>query len=208
MVHEGSKRMNLLQYSGPSCRAQSASGSKVLPLILGPAETARTKSLGAWRALGGSCFQYSSHIRDVESSAPASLLRARGENQKGNRRPAQPRAKRPRYWPYQVPGRGVPGPARVETQGGSCAGNTVHSVPGGIIGAAEGISRKNCGSGSGSPQSRHSAYIETDRFAYLIHSQPAREASPYILPKGSALQNVSYAPADQPVHSLRSPGHL
>jgi hypothetical protein len=39
MVHEGSKRMNLFQYSGPSCGAQSASGSKVLPLILGPAET-------------------------------------------------------------------------------------------------------------------------------------------------------------------------
>ena len=31
MVHEGSKRMNLFQYSGPSCRAQSASGSKVMP---------------------------------------------------------------------------------------------------------------------------------------------------------------------------------
>jgi hypothetical protein len=123
---------------------------------------------------------------------------ARGENQKAiGRRPARPRAKRPRYWPYRVPGRGVPAPARVETQGGSCAGNTVHSVPGGAIGAAESISRKNCGSGSGSPQNRRSACIETDRFAYLSHSQPAREASLYILTKHSALQNVSHGLADR-----------
>src|ERR1700733_10363937 len=121
MVHEGSKRMNLFQYSGPSCGAQSASGSKVLPLILRPAETARTKSLMAWPALGGSCFQDSSRIRDVESSAPASLLGLGEKTKKAiGRRPARPRARRPRYWPYQVPGRGVPGPARVETQGGSC----------------------------------------------------------------------------------------
>jgi hypothetical protein len=86
-------------------------------------------------------------------------------------RPARPEARRRRYWPSPRPGRGVPGPARVGTQGGSCAGNIVHSVPGGTIRAAEGIFRKSCGSGSGSPQDRRSAYIETDRFSYLSHSQ-------------------------------------
>jgi hypothetical protein len=46
-----------------------------MPFILGPTDTARAKSLGTWRALDGSCFQYSSRIRDVELPAPASLLR-------------------------------------------------------------------------------------------------------------------------------------
>jgi hypothetical protein len=75
MVHEGSKRMNLFQYSGPSCRAQSASGSKVMSPIVGSGRCSSGKSLGAWRALGRSCFQYSSRIRDVESSGLASPLR-------------------------------------------------------------------------------------------------------------------------------------
>jgi hypothetical protein len=75
MVHEGSQRMNLFQYSGPSCRAQSASGSKVMPPILGSGRYRSGKSLGAWCALGRSCFQCSSRIRDVESSGLASLLR-------------------------------------------------------------------------------------------------------------------------------------
>jgi hypothetical protein len=174
MVHEGSNRMNLFQYSGPSCRAQSASGSKVMsPGQEEPIWVARPKGLGALRAHWAvRVFKYSRCIRDLESSRPASPLQTLAEKTKkeiGETRPTQ--ARRRRYWPSPAPGRGVPGPARVGTQGGSCAGNTVHSVPGGTIRAAEGIFRKSCGSGSGSPQDRRSAYIETDRFSYLSHSQ-------------------------------------
>ena len=172
--------------------------------------------LCAHPAVGFSIFKLHPKRGSAQAGEPSS--NARGENQnRESEKPARPEARRRRCWWPQALGLGVPGLARLGIQGDRCAGNTVHSVPGGTKRASEGTSRKDCGSGSGSPPGRRSAYIETDRFAYLSHSQPAREASLYILTKHSALQNVSYALADQPVHSCVSramsagpcqPGHL
>jgi hypothetical protein len=88
MVHEGSNRMNRFQYSGPSCRAQSASDPKVMgPCHDGPTWSRQNGFDALMRALGGSCFQYSSCIRSVESpKAGEPSSNARGEKQKGNRR--------------------------------------------------------------------------------------------------------------------------
>jgi hypothetical protein len=85
-------RMNRFQYSGPTCRAQSASDPASDSKVMGPCHDRPTWSRqnrvdALMRALGGSCFQYSSCIRSVESpKAGEPSSNARGEKQKGNRR--------------------------------------------------------------------------------------------------------------------------
>ena len=205
--------MNLFQYSGPSCRAQSASR------LEGNAPHPRTGRAGSHQKSAAlrphsavRVFNILAHPRREIVQAGEASAKARGENQKGNRaRAARAEARRRRYWP--PPAHGVLDLARVGTPGDRCAGSIVHSVPGGAIGGVDSIFRRNCVSGSGSPPWHHSVYIETDRFSYLTTASPAREASLYILTKPSALQNVSQArrtiqPTPPSAPQPRSPGHL
>jgi hypothetical protein len=205
MVHEGSNRMNFFQYSGPSCRVQSAAGAKVMSPDHYGAELGRAqKGLRALVAARASNIQ--SGIQSLESYPPAGPLRTPAEKTKTPKGSDPP--------PEHRLGGGAIGRPRAPVAGLPVLRGLEHRV----VAAPETLStayraqqeepqkvflEKIAGAGAVALKTATAFTAKLTGSHILSQSQPARKASLYILTKHGALQSVSHAPADPPA---RLPG--